>query len=100
MASARLPGPSQCKVFLQLLATALVVGCAFRAFAGRLPFVASDRRGSLHPGEQTLRLELHITRDAQGKLSVIESVDQGEVVLKGSEVLFEGENFSFEVRAD
>jgi hypothetical protein len=100
MASARLPGPSQCKVFARLLATALVVGFACRVFAGGLPSVVGDWRGSLHPGEQTLRLELHVTSDAQGKLGVtIESVDQGEAVLKGSEVLCDGENFSFDVHS-
>lgn len=46
---------------------------------------------------KTLRLALHVTSDVQGKLGVtLESVDQGEAVFQGSEVLFDGENFSFE----
>jgi hypothetical protein len=44
MVSARLPGPSQCKVFARLLATALVVGFACRVFAGGLPSVVGDCR--------------------------------------------------------
>jgi hypothetical protein len=44
MASARLPGPSQCKVLVRLLATALVVGFACRVFAGGLPSVVGDCR--------------------------------------------------------
>jgi len=60
--------------------------------------VVGDWSGALQAGGGSLRLALHVSRDAAGKLSVtLDSLDQNAMGLQGSNAVLKGNSFSFEI---
>jgi pimeloyl-ACP methyl ester carboxylesterase len=74
-----------------------LIGFNCAPMAASLPAIGGDWVGVLPAGNHTLHLVLHVW-DANGKLAVrLDSPDWGGGALRGSNVLFDGSNFSFDV---
>src|ERR1700722_9336386 len=82
-----------------LFASMLLVGLgAARTFAQKPADVVGDWSGVLQPSGGSLRLALHVSTDAAGKLRVtLDSLDQNAMGLTGSNAVLQGNSFSFDI---
>ena len=82
-----------------LFASMLLVGLgAARTFAQKPADVVGDWSGVLQPSGGSLRLSLHVSTDAAGKLRVtLDSLDQNAMGLTGKDAVLKGNSFSFEI---
>lgn len=82
------------------LAAVLLMSVAFVASASHaaVPPVVGEWEGAVHPNGANLRLVLHVSADCPGKLVVsLDSVDQGGFGLPASNVVLNGQSFSFDL---
>ena len=71
---------------------------ATNTFAQKPADVVGDWSGVLQPSGGSLRLALHVSKDATGKLSVtLDSLDQNAMGLQGSNAVLNGSGFSFDI---
>jgi len=84
---------------LLLLVSMLMFGFGATTTLAQKPAdVVGDWSGVLQPSGGSLRLALHVSTDSAGKLSVtLDSLDQSAMGLKGSNVVLNGNGFSFDI---
>jgi len=84
---------------LLLFVSMLLIGLGgSNTFAQKPADVVGDWSGALQAGGGSLRLALHVSKDAAGKLSVtLDSLDQNAMELQGSNAVLKGNSFSFEI---
>ena len=81
-----------------LCAFAFLLCQPFGALAGKAADIAGEWTGTLQTGPTSLHLELHVTADSSGKLSVtFDSLDQNAFGLPGSDVALNGSTFGFKI---
>jgi len=86
------------RYLLAVAVVALTMGPGLRASAADTLGIVGTWTGTLHAGSVSLRLVLHVTSDAAGKLQVaLDSVDQNAMGLPGSNVALEGSSFKFDI---